>query len=434
MNESPAGRRVPIGVRDRRDPVARALAGAVLALSLSRGMFFAVSALYFTRSVGLTPATVGVGLTIAGTAGVVASYVGGRLSDRFGADRVQLWALAANGASLLAYAAARDVIAFVLIAAGVSGSRGLYSTAQMTMLARWYTGPERVTVRAQLRAIMNVAIGLGTTLAAVALVADTATAYRLTIVLVGALTALGALPLLGLRHRVRDLAVRMAPGPASEPAPPRRGSALRDRTYLGTTALTSLLALQFGLTSVGIPLWVADHTRAPTIVVSVLLILNTVYVALFQVRASRGTDDIAVAGRVVRRGGLLLLVACLAFAVAAYAGPTAATAILVTGSLAAAAAETLGEAGSWGLAFELADPDRAGEYQGISQMGYAAAQMLAPAAVTLTALDHGTPGWLALGALFALTGAATAALARRTAILRRSLPTGPAQALARDLR
>jgi len=144
-----------------RDPVERALASAVAALSLSRGMFFAVSALYFTRGVGLSPAVVGIGLTAAGGVGVLASYAGGRLSDRYGADRLQQWTLAANGASLLAYALASNVVSFVVIAACVSATRGLQSTAQVTMLARWYVGPERVTVRARLRVVMNVFIGGG---------------------------------------------------------------------------------------------------------------------------------------------------------------------------------------------------------------------------------------------------------------------------------
>ncbi|MBO0841591.1 MAG: MFS transporter [Nocardioides sp.] len=395
------------------DPVERALSSAVLALSLSRGLFFAVSALYFTRGVGLAPTTVGVGLTAAGAAGVLASYLGGRLSDRVGADRLQLWALAANGLSLLAYAAAHDVVTFVLVATCVSASRGLMSTAEMTLLARWYTGPERVGVRARIRVVMNVAIGVGTLVAALALLADTAAAYRLTIVVVGVLTTLGTLPLVGLRRRVPGLAERMDAGAA--PTAEAGTSPLRDRTYLTATALTTVIAIQFGLTSVGIPLWVADHTEAPTYVVSVLLVINTVYVALFQVRASRGTHDVRTAGRAVRTAGLLLLTACLLFALAGPLGAVAATAVLVLAALAGSSAETHAEAGSWGLAFELADPERAGAYQGVSQMGYAFAQMLAPAVITLTAIDHGTAGWAALGALFAATGLATAALASRAA-------------------
>ncbi|MER7247575.1 MFS transporter [Kribbella sp. NPDC000426] len=401
-----------------RDPVERALASAVAALSLSRGMFFAVSALYFTRGVGLSAAAVGLGLTTAGAVGVLASYVGGRLSDRYGADRLQQWTLAANGAALLAYALAGNVVSFILIAACVSATRGLQSTAQVTLLARWYVGPERVTVRARLRVVMNVFIGAGSLLAGLALMIDTTAAYRLTVVLVGAVTMLGTLPLIGLRRRVEGLAARMSI--AAVAAAPGR-SPLRDRTYVASTILNAILAIQFGLTSVGIPLWVADHTEAPTVVVSALLLVNTVYVALFQVRASRGAQTLRTAGQSVRRAGVFLLVACALFATAGYVGAAAATAILLLAALAASAAETQGEAGGWTMAFDLADPARAGAYQGLSQTGYAVAQMLSPAVVTTSAIDHGTAGWIALGALFAATGAATAVLANHAAV-RRSQP------------
>lgn len=404
-----------------RDPLERALASAVTAMSLSRGMFFAVSALYFTRGVGLSPAVVGIGLTIAGGVGVLASYAGGRLSDRCGADRLQQWALAANGISLLAYALASNVVSFVLIAACVSATRGLQSTAQMTMLARWYVGPERVAVRARLRVVMNVFIGLGTLVAGLALMADTTMAYRLTVVLVGAIAILGTVPLIGLRRRVAGLAARMDVSGTTEAS--RGRSPLRDRTYVTSTVLNAILAIHFGLTTVGIPLWVADHTDAPTIVVSALLLVNTAYVALFQVRASRGTQNLRTAGRSVRRAGLLLLVACLLFALAGQLGTAAAIAVLFLAALASSAAETQGEAGGWGMAFELADPNRAGAYQGLSQTGNALALMLAPAVVTTTAIDHGTPGWIALGTLFAVTGTATAAVANHAATRRGQLGT-----------
>ncbi|HEY9352640.1 MAG TPA: MFS transporter, partial [Nocardioides sp.] len=403
-------------IRLPSDPVERPLVGAVAALSLARGMFFAVSALYFTRTIGLSAVTVGIGLTVAGAVGVVATYAGGRLSDRWGADRVQLWAMASYGIALLAYALARDVAAFVLVATWVSASRGFQSSAQSTLVARWFDGPDRVAVRARLRVVMNVMIGVGTLLAALALAVDTGAAYRTTMVLVGVLTTLAAVPLIGLRRRVAGLAACMDAG--SGPTVAAGPSPLRDRTYVTATVLSGVMAIHFGVTSIGVPLWVADHTDAPTVLVSLLLVVNTVYVALFQVRASRGTHDIATAGRAVRGAGFLLLAACLLFAGAAYAGPVFATCLLLLAALAASAAETRGEAGSWGLAFELADQERAGAYQGVSQMGYALAHMLAPLVVTATAIDHGTGGWMVLGGLFAVTGILTAVLARHAAAAR----------------
>ena len=55
-----------------------------------------------------------------------------------------------------------------------------------------------------------------------------------------------------------------------------------------------------------------------------------------------------------------------------------AIAVLVAGALAHAFAEVLSQAGGWGLSFELADPVRAGTYQGVFSMGYSLGAIVAP--------------------------------------------------------
>ncbi|HYF72269.1 MAG TPA: MFS transporter [Nocardioides sp.] len=397
------------------EPVERALTLSTVTASLSTGLFYSVSALYFTHVIGLSATTVGLGLTIAGSAGVAASYLGGHLADRVGADRLQLAANAVQGAALLAYVWAGTAVTFTLIACVAVGGRSLQGSAKAALQARWFTGPDRVAVRARLRVVTNVFIGLGTCLAAAALVVGTAEAYQATMVLVAALTALATVPLAGLRARTPGLAACLAVEVDADGARRRGPSPLRDRTYVTSVALNSVIAMQFGMQSVGVPLWIITQTEAPSVVISVLLVINTVFVALFQVRASRGTHEIRHAGRTVRRGSLLLAVACLLYASAGHGGAVVAVVVLVTAELLGSAAEVWCEAGGWGLAFELADPLSAGAYQGLSQTGYALANMLAPLVVTATAVDHGLPGWVLLAAMFALAGTAVGALAGRAA-------------------
>jgi hypothetical protein len=403
------------------EPVQRALTFSNAAASLATGLFYSVSALYFTRVVGLAPATVGLGLTVAGAVGVASSFAGGYAADRFGADRVQVWANGVQAAALLTYVWAGNAVAFTLIACLAVGGRSLQSSAKAALLASWFTGVERVGVRARLRVVTNVFIGLGTCFAAVALLLDTAGAYRTTVVAVAVLAGAATVPLAGLRARVPGLAVRLAGRIDDEGVRLRGPSPLRDRTYLTTVALNSVIAMQFGLQTVGVPLWIATATDAPTVLISVLLVVNTAFVALFQVRASRGTDEVARAGRVARRGSLLLGAACLLYAGAGSVGTLAAVAVLLVAGLLGSWAEVWCEAGGWGLAFELADPRSAGAYQGLAQTGYALANMAAPAVVTVTAVDHGFPGWVLLGALFVAAGVAVGTLARRAARSRGSV-------------
>src|SRR3954447_3619721 len=116
-----------------REPVERALTVATMSASLSTGLFYSVSALSFTRVIGLPATTVGLGLTVAGAAGVAASFLGGHLADRVGADRLQLWANAVQGAALLAYVWAGTAVSFVLIACLAVGARSLQGSAKATL-------------------------------------------------------------------------------------------------------------------------------------------------------------------------------------------------------------------------------------------------------------------------------------------------------------
>ncbi|MGI5127995.1 MFS transporter [Pseudonocardia sp. CA-107938] len=385
------------------DPTARVLTWITGATAFGTGLFTAVSALLFVRGIGLDPSTVGYGLTVAGVVGVAASFYGGRLADRVGTRRTMVAALLVQGIMLCCYALATEIVGFVAIACAVVGAQFAGFSTRQAVIAGAFTGPSRVQVRARLRVVTNVAVGLGTGAAAIALTVDTVAAYRVAVVLAGLTTLVAVLP-------ARRLPRRGAP-PAEDVA----RSPLRDRTYLTVTALNAVMAMHMGLFAVGVPLWVTTATAAPPVVVAGLLALNTVLVVLLQVRAARGTDDVLVAGRLVRRAGVAIALGCGLFASAGPAGPLVATTVLLLATVVHTFGELWNEAGSWGLAFELADPAAPGAYQGLSQAGIAVGRMLAPLAVTATALEHGTAGWVALALLFAVAGAATAHLARRVA-------------------
>jgi len=395
------------------DPVERALTVTTIAGSLANGVFYSVSALYFTRVIGLSATSVGLGLTVAGAAGVLASYAGGRLSDLVGADRVLRWASVAQALALLTYVVAAGWTSFVVTACAAVGFRSLQGSAKSALLARWFTGPGRVAVRARLRVVTNVFIGLGTLAAGLALLVDTRAAYQAAMVLVGVLALVAVLPVVGLRERVPGLAEVMGVRTPGTPAAVRGRSPFRDPTYLSVAALNAVIAMQFGMQSVGVPLWIAGHTEAPTVMISALLVLNTILVALLQVRAARGTEDVLVAGRTVRRAGGVLAAGCLLYAAAGSLGALGAVLVLLAAEVVATLGEIWAEAGAWGLAFELADPASVGAYQGVSQMGYAIAGMLSPLIVTATAIDHGLLGWAVLGGVFAAAGVAVAAVAAR---------------------
>ena len=426
------------------DPVARALTAASLSLTVANGMFYAVSALLFTRAMGIPAVTVGIGLTVSGAVGVLTSLGAGYLADRVGALRLLTLCVVAQGLSLASFSVVDGVPAFVAVACLATGARQAGASARSALVARSFTGPSRVEMRARLHVVVNVGIGLGTCVAAAALLVDTAAAYRIAVFAVGCVTTTGALPLVRLA-RSTEAARRLAepaasaarktagpetaaqgatagsegptvsgPDEAAPVAGPGR-SPFRDPQYLVVVGLTSVFAVHFGLQTVGLPLWIASHTEVPSVMISVLLVLNTVLVALFQVRFARGATTVRSAARTMTRACVVLAVACGLYAAAAVGNVALAVTVLLVAALVHAAAELWGEAGSWTLSFDLADERTAGAYQGLSTMGYAVATMIAPLLVTTTVISHGPAGWAMLAGLFVLVGLAFALGARRWA-------------------
>ncbi|TDB80098.1 MFS transporter [Micromonospora sp. KC721] len=374
---------------------ARTLALSTLVNTVGRGTWLTVSALFLTRSVGLSVVQVGLGLTITALVALVASTPMGYLADRHGPRGMQIGALLASAACTAALVAVRSFATFlvvgVLMAVADAATRG----ARGALIAGAVPADQRVRTRAYLRAVTNVGISVGAVVAGVGLAADTRAGYVALILLDCATYLLAAAILL-----------RLAPMPPV-PAPARgpRLIALRDRPFLAFTVLDGLMSMHFGLLNIALPLWVAEHTTAPRWIVSACMLVNTVIVVLFQVRASRGTEELAGAGRAARRAGVVIAVACTLFAASGGAPTPVAVVLLLAGSLVHVLGELWHSAAGWGISFGLAPAHAQGQYQGAYGMGMQLGGMVAPVVVTSLAVGWGMPGWLLLGGLFLLLGA-----------------------------
>ncbi|SCG36673.1 MFS transporter [Micromonospora inositola] len=392
---------------------ARTLALSTLVNTVGRGTWLTVSALFLTRSVGLTVAQVGLGLTITALVSLVASTPMGYLADRYGPRGIQLAALVASGAFTAALVAVRSFPTFLvvgmLMAVADAASRG----ARGALIAGAVPADQRVRTRAWLRAVTNVGISVGAVVAGFGLAADTRAGY-LALILLDCVTYLVAAAIL-----LRLPAVPPVPAPTHGP----RLIALRDRPFLAFTVLDGLLSMHFGLINIALPLWIADHTAAPNWLVSGCMLVNTVIVVLFQVRASRGTEDLAGAARAARRAGAVIAVACALFAASGGAPTPVAVALLLAGAFVHVIGELWHAAAGWGISFGLAPAHAQGQYQGAYGMGMQLGGMIAPVVVTTLAVGWGVPGWLLLGALFLLLGLLVPPV---VAWARRSRPAEPA--------
>src|SRR5439155_21842572 len=104
------------------------------------------------------------------------------------------------------------------------------------------------------------------------------------------------------------------PEVTSTPGAGPKLAVLRDKPYAVLTGLNTIMLLHVPMMTLAIPLWIVQRTDAPRWMVSALLVVNTVTVVLFQIRVARRVVDLRSAARSTRFAGVLLLAACVVFA------------------------------------------------------------------------------------------------------------------------
>lgn len=384
-----------------RGPI-RNLAASNLARTIGNGVLVSVTLLYFTRSVGLPAAQVGLGMTVAAALGMLASIPAGHVADRIGSRTAAIAFVGLQGLMIGGYAIARGFIGFVVAATLVIAAQSAADAARGALVAGVIPSKDRVRARAYLRSITNIGISIGAVAGGVALHIDSRVGY------VGLLLAAGALYLVSA---AMFLTVPSTP-PTTKPDDGPTWIVLRDRPFAVVALLNTILVMNGGLLTVALPLWIAERTNAPTWLFSGILLINTVMVVLFQVRASKGSEDVAGGARAMRRSGVLLAVCCAVFALAANQPVWIAVAILVLGTFVHVFGELLYAAGSWALSYELAPEHAQGQYQGLFGMSTQLGSMVTPLAATTLIIGFGWIGWLIFGAVMLGAGLAAPSVAR----------------------
>ncbi|MDG4750594.1 MFS transporter [Micromonospora sp. WMMD718] len=422
----------------------RTLAYATLVNTVGAGLWLAGGALYLTRDVGLSATSVGAGLTVAGLVGLSASVPLGALADRWDPRTLRAVLQVGQAVAALAYLLVGSFPAFLAVAV----PEALLAAGNLAVRAALVAavgGPDgRVHAFATLRAVANLGITVGTTLAGIALAVDTHRAYQVLIVGNAATYLLSAALLLrlppiaaaqpavaahgesagtqGAADAGRAAVSEATAGPPTTTRTRRaRGGPLRDGRFLAVSGVSAVLSTHVTVLVLVVPLWTVDRAGAPPPVVSAVLLVNTVLTVLLAVRLSRGAERAAPAARKLRRAGLVLAAATPLYAATGVLPVLPAVVLL----LVATAVWTVGDlwhgAAGAGLAYDLAPPGAIGAYQGADGLVAGLAQALGRGLLTLLVLGGGPVGWLVLGGIFAAAGLAAPALARR-AIADRPVP------------
>ncbi|MFE3852707.1 MFS transporter [Streptomyces griseorubiginosus] len=391
----------------------RVLAASNFVYTVGSGLYLTAGVLYFTEAVRLPAGQVGLGLGVAGLFALVSGVGVGHLADRCGARGVYVATLVVQALATAGFVLADSFWPFVLVVCVAAAAKAA-GVAARSPLIRHYGGERPQEFRAYLRAVTNVGVSVGAVGAGWAVQVGTVTAYQL-MVAGNAVAFVVSAVLLALLPPVAPLP--SADGP--------RWIALRDRPYLLLTILDGVMAIQFKVLTVAIPLWLVGATAAPHWLISGTMLTGTVIVVLFQVRASRDIDCPEAGGRAYRRAGVAFLLSCSVVSLSAGVPAWAAAALLVTGVVIHTVGELWHSAAGFEVSFALAPRHATGQYLGVFGLGAGLAEALGPGLLIALCITWGRPGWYVVGALFAVTGLLTPAavawahrqqLARRTGL------------------
>jgi MFS family permease len=382
-----------------QDPLSRLAAGTLIS-AIGNGAWYTSWAIFLTRWIGLSPAAVGFGMTLAGACGVMAATPIGWIADRVGAREMFAVLLALQGLTAGAYALVHGTVSFLVVSclaqAAGSGTGGPRNALVLGLSDR----ASPLEALGRLRAISHIGWALGAIAGGAVLSLDSEPGY------------LGLLALNGGTYLAYALLVCRVPR-VEAPVRARRGlRVVRDAPYMTLAGLMGVLALCWAMLSSGLPLWVTLHTHAPPAISAVVVLISSAGIAAFQVRVSRGITEPRAAATGTLLSGCALAASCLLFALTAGgSGPTVIVLVVAAAGL-HLTGELLFVASSWGLSVPLMPPDAPGEYQGVFATGEAVALMAAPALMTTLIAGWGQPGWFALALIFLVPAAAVVPVTR----------------------
>jgi MFS family permease len=376
--------------------------------SIGTGLFLTGGVLYYTHVVHLSAESVGLGLSIAGGVGMLASVAVGRVADRIGPRRtlIALHLFRVLAYAALAYVSNYGEFLVVVVLTTVADRSG--TPMNQALAGRIFTKQERIRVMAFMRAVRNVGMSLGAVLAGVAVQVGTATDYRL-LVLGNAVSFLPMAILIGRLGKYE----RVVSPPAAETKdgePSAARGPLRDVPFLALTVTNGFLMLHDSILLVALPLWIVGFTSAPPVMVGATLVLNTALTATTQVLWTKLTDTLHKAAARMWTAALVLAAGVACLAAAHFGNAVTASVLLVLGIVLLTAGENLHSAASWQISYDLSPEDQQGVYLSVFNIGVNGQFLVGPAIATTLAVSAGIPGWAGLAAIFLVSGRASTLL------------------------
>jgi len=376
------------------DSIVRKITLSTFINTFGNGLFMTTGIIYFSLIVGIGAQKVALAFSLSGALSLLLSIPSGHFADRYPPRLIASTALVGMGFCAISLIFIQSWWPLLIALSLDSIFEVFGQNARMAMIARIGEGEERVRIRAYTRAVTNLGIAFGTVVAGFALAINTESAYK-TMIALDAITFFAA-----------AIAYLRVPNvkPTLQSNEKFDWSILKDSRYIKAMLLSGVMSMHFILQNVAIPVWVVKDTNAPRWWVSVIMFVNTIAVVLFQVRMSKGAANAEIGAKQFRKAGFYIAAACLFYGAAKGLNPIAASSVLIAAMLIHVVGELLASTGSWSIAFEMADQNRQGAYQGLWRMGFGAMNVLGPSLVIFFAIGIGQLGWAIMAGIFILTG------------------------------
>ncbi|OEJ24561.1 hypothetical protein AR457_08480 [Streptomyces agglomeratus] len=359
--------------------------------SLGNGLYVTGGAVYFVRVVGLSPAQVGIGLSVAGMVALVLGVPVGYLADRFGPRGTTAVLALCKAAMLISAVFVQSFTTYLLMAAALGTAEQTGHVARGALVSGVMGREGRVKLSAYMRSVFNGGFALASLGAGIVIAIDSRPVYLS--LFWGNAAAMVIVS--GLYMRLPRVPRKLPQSRAKKAA-----SAVRDVPYILVAQVSGLARIGPTALALGVPLWLVTHTEAPRALAAWLMLINTLMVVFLQVYVARDADTVPGASR-LQRWTFLVLAAASAVAGFTQGMPGwAAGLVLAAATVLFTLGEIWGEAARWGLRYELAPEHAQGQYGGVFATGDALAVIAGPLLVTTVPDRLGTLGWLLMAALF----------------------------------
>lgn len=359
--------------------------------ALGNGLFATISILFYTQHLGFSVGVVSVALVLATVLAIGGDLVSGRFSDASSPKPVLLAGLALSALSTALLLAVWDEASFVVALCLISLGQGLCMSSNTTLIRR-LAHENPALARASLRSLLTLGVSAGALLAGLVLASGELAAFRIAI-LGNALTFVIAAMLL--------LGITVPPAPPGAPRRPR--PVLPDRRFAVFSLANGAIGIYLHVLSFALPLWAVIHHPELIWVVGLLVALNALFTATFQVPASAGIESVAAASRRLVVGALCLALSYLFFLSGWSSSPGVLVLVLIVFLAAHTAGEVLYSAGTMELLFRLAPAQQQGQYGAFYGISNGLMSSVAPALLgAAIALNGGWGWWLIAGATILL--------------------------------